>query len=199
MSIEVFSDFVCPWCYMGHRRLLQALAKPVERPAVRWRSFQLAPDDSVAASKTAAEAMLGWYPSPEVAEARMATIVEEGQRLGLTLRLDKSRPVNTFDAHRLSHLAAEHGLVDEVHERIFAAYHTDGRNIADSAELVAIGASAGLAAKHVGRMLESDRFVAEVAADRDRAISLGIRGVPRIMIDGGTQISPNQGDLVRLL
>lgn len=203
MSIEIYSDFLCPWCYIGHRKLGKAVAALPQqiRPQPRWRSYQLSPNESRHPGITAAEAMRGWYPNEVEAVARIARIKEAGRLEGLQLNLDLARPVNTFDAHRLSHMAMSVGLTEPVHELLFHAYHTVGENIADGNVLVEIARSAGLNVDDVCVMLGTDRFGDAVRADQIRAKQNHVNGVPTMIIDGGEPHSliQEQGVLLSLI
>ncbi|WP_167856153.1 DsbA family oxidoreductase [Natronospirillum operosum] len=196
MSVEVYVDFVCPWCYIGHRRLerVRAGLPAGHLPKIIWRSYQLDPEASAVPAQTAAEAMRGWYPSAAEAEARIARIVSAGREEGLLLDLERAQLVNTFDAHRVSHLAMEMGLAEALHERIYRAYHTEGRNIADHQELTAIAGEAGMDRTSVEAMLASDRFGSAVRADTRRASARGINSVPSMALGNGEVHSVIQED-----
>ncbi|WP_431896732.1 DsbA family oxidoreductase [Nonomuraea sp. bgisy101] len=187
--IEIYTDVLCPWCYIGKRRITTALADVAgrERMEVVWRSFELDPGASVTPGETAAEAMVMWWG--DQASARVAKIQALGAAEGLDLDLHAARPVSTFDAHRLAHLAADHGLADEMMERLFRAYHTEGLNVADPLVLERLGAEAGLEAVRVRDVLSGDAYAADVRADERRAAELGVRGVPSVVIDDGPPFS----------
>ncbi|MFD1932293.1 DsbA family oxidoreductase [Nonomuraea mangrovi] len=187
--IEIYTDVLCPWCYIGKRRITTALADVAgrERMEVVWRSFELDPGASVTPGETAAEAMVMWWG--DQASARVAKIQALGAAEGLDLDLHAARPVRTFDAHRLAHLAADHGLADEMMERLFRAYHTEGLNVADPLVLERLGAEAGLEAVRVRDVLSGDAYAAGVRADERRAAELGVRGVPSVVIDDGPPFS----------
>lgn len=194
MSIEVYSDFVCPWCYIGHRKLEKARAAlPVERrPQIVWRSYQLDPDASTAPTQTAAEAMRRWYPAAGEAEARMERIVSAGRDEGLDLDLERALPVNTFDAHRISRFAASIGVVESLNERVFRAYHVEGLSIADHDVLVTIAGEAGLSRAEVKNLLATDKLSDTVRAGVGRASQRGVRGVPTLFTDEGESCSAVQ-------
>lgn len=194
MLIEVFADVLCPWCYIGKRRLAAALAEVADQAEVVWRSYELGPESGRVPGPTAAEAMVRWWG--ERAQSRVARIREVGAGEGLELNLHLARPVNTFDAHRMIHLAADHGLADEMAERLMHGYHTVGLNIADPDVLARLGAEVGLEAR-----LEGDAYAADVRADERRAGELGITGVPSVVIDGGPAVPGVQpvADLRRLV
>ncbi|WP_168201309.1 DsbA family oxidoreductase [Qingshengfaniella alkalisoli] len=204
MSIEVYSDFVCPWCYIGHRRLKNALAdlSPDARPKITWRAYQLDSKASNVPGQTAAEAMLGWYSSVEEAETRIAQIISIGTDEGLDLNLHRALPVNTFDAHRLTHFAKGTMQTDMLRELIFRAYHSEGLNIADLNVLAGIALEAGIEQAEARSFQQSDSFGDAVQQDLSRGSQQGIRGVPNLVIDGGQPVSVNQkglalGDLLR--
>ncbi|KMK64480.1 DsbA family oxidoreductase [Puniceibacterium sp. IMCC21224] len=197
MSIEVYSDFVCPWCYIGHRKLKNALAdlSPDARPKITWRAYQLDSNASNVPDQTAAKAMLGWYSSVEEAEARIAQIISTGKDEGLDLNLHRALPVNTFDAHRLIHFAQGTLQAEMLRERLFRAYHSEGLNIADLDVLAGIALEAGIEQAEARRFQQSDRFGDAVREDLSRGSQQGIRGVPSLVIDGGQPVSVNQDGL----
>ncbi|MFC6883927.1 MULTISPECIES: DsbA family oxidoreductase [Actinomadura] len=185
VRLEVYADILCPWCYIGERRLAAALAGFADRDRVEVvrRSFELAPDAGTAPGPTAAEAMREWHG--DRAAERAARIRALGAAEGLDLRLDVARPVSTFDAHRLRHLATERGVGDAMMERLLRAYHTEGLNIADRAVLTRLGVATGLDEPDVAATLSGDRYAAEVRADERRAAEHGVTGVPSLLIAGG--------------
>ncbi|MFC9977568.1 DsbA family oxidoreductase [Spirillospora sp. NPDC127200] len=192
MRIEVYADVLCPWCYIGKRRLSAALAGLEERVEVVWRSFELAPDSSREPGVTAAEAMREWRG--DQTEARIARIRSLGAAEGLELDLEKARPVNTFDAHRLIHLAADErrGRGDAMAERLLYAYHTEGLNIADPEVLTRLGTEAGMEPAAVRAVLEGDWYTEQVRGDERRGRELGVSGVPTLVIADGTPTSAVQ-------
>lgn len=198
MKVEIYADVLCPWCYIGKRRLAAAIDGH-ENVEIIWRSFQLAPEEGRAPGPTAAEAMAGWWG--DGAQARIDRIQTLGAAEGLELNLQLARPVNTFDAHRLCHLAATYGLTDQVMERLLHAYHTEGLNVADSRVLQRLGVEAGLGPEQVHAVLAGDDYAEAVRADQRRAAEHGVTGVPSLVIDGASPVSGVQPatDLRRLL
>lgn len=186
MKIEIWSDVVCPWCYIGKRRFETALARFEHRDQVEvvWRSFELDPH-APRHSEGAQDEMLAKKYGVSLAQAR--AMIERVTRLaaqeGLEYHLDQAQRGNTFDAHRLIHLAAKQGLQGEMKERLLRAYFTEGRPISDTETLVALGAEVGLPAGEVRAVLTSDAFADAVRADEQRAAAFGIRGVPFFVID----------------
>jgi predicted DsbA family dithiol-disulfide isomerase len=201
MKVEIFADVLCPWCFIGKRRLAAALAQLTDRDEVEvvWRSYELAPEEGQVPGPTAAEAMTQWWG--ERAPARIAHIQTVGSADGLELNLHISRPVSTFDAHRLIHLAAEHGLADEMMERLLHSYHTEGLNVADPQVLARSGVEAGLDATEVRALVAGDTHADSVRADERHAAELGVTSVPSVVIDGGPPVSGVQtpAELHRLI
>ncbi|MGP4101767.1 DsbA family oxidoreductase [Nonomuraea sp. KM90] len=201
MKLEIYADVLCPWCYIGKRRLTAALASLADRDSVElaWRSYELAPEEGRVPGPTAAEAMAGWWG--EQAPARITLIRSLGAAEGLELNLHLARPVNTFDAHRLCKLAADHDRADQMMELLLHAYHTEGLNVADPQVLRRLGGAAGLDADDVHAVLAGDDYADQVRADRLRAAELGVTGVPSLVIDGRPPVSGVQpvADLRRLL
>ncbi|WP_410627869.1 DsbA family oxidoreductase [Amycolatopsis sp. cmx-8-4] len=189
MRVEVFADVLCPWSFIGKRRLAAALARVADREQVEvvWRSYELAPEQGRAPGPTAAEAMAQWWG--EQAPARIARIQAGGSADELELNLHVARPVNTFDAHRLIHLAAQRGLAEEMMERLLHGYHTEGLNVADPQVLARLGVEAGLDATEVRALLTGDAHADSVRADERRATELGVTSVPSVVIDGTPLVS----------
>ncbi|APR81908.1 2-hydroxychromene-2-carboxylate isomerase/DsbA-like thioredoxin domain protein [Minicystis rosea] len=199
-TIEVYVDFTCPWCFIAKRRIDAALSQLADRSRVRvvWRSYELSPNEGRVPGATAEELIRTWRG--DEADARIARVRALGVADGLALNLDRARPVSTFDAHRLMHLAAARGRAEDVVERIFLAYHTEGRNLADPAVLVAIGAEAGLDRADVERVLASALHADEVREDERRAAAQAITSVPAIVISGESPLPGLQStsDLTRI-
>jgi len=201
LRIDVWSDIVCPWCYIGKRRLEAALARYPQRDRVEivWRSFELDPsaprerDPSVSYAARLAR-KYGW--SVAQAEARIARIVELGAVEGLEYRFDRARPGNTFDAHRVLQLARRRGgqaaVQGAVKERLMRAYMTEGGPIGDREVLACLGGEAGLDADEVRAALAGDTESASVRADEREAAALGIDGVPFFLFDGRYGVSGAQ-------
>ncbi|GGP14270.1 DsbA family oxidoreductase [Nonomuraea glycinis] len=189
MKLEIYADVLCPWCYIGKRRLTAALAQQSGRDSIEivWRAYELAPDEGRTPGPTAAEAMAGWWG--EQAPARIARIRSLGAAEGLELNLHLARPVNTFDVHRLVKLAADRGRADQMMELLLYAYHTEGDNVADAQVLQRLGGEAGLDAGEVLAVLDGDDYADEVRADRRRAAEHGVTGVPSLVIDGRPPVS----------
>ena len=195
MNVEIWSDVACPWCYIGKRRFEAALARFEHADAVdvRWRSFELDPSAPAVREEPYAERLAGKYRvSRSQAEDMIDGMLEAGARNGVVLRFDKARPGNTFDAHRLLHLAAAHGVQRELKEGMLRATFTKGEVISDHDVLVALAEGAGLDAADARAVLESDRYAADVRADEQRAAELGITSVPFFVVDGSLGVAGAQ-------
>ena len=186
MKVEIWSDVICPWCYVGKRRFERALARfgRAGDVVVKWRSFEL---DPMAPTTTDVDlvghlaAKYGVSRSEAEAMNERVTKVAEGE--GVTFRLDLARRGRTFDAHRLLHLAAEHGLQDELKEGLLAAYFTQGDPIADHGVLQRVAVAAGLDEAEVADALAGDRHGDTVRADETEARELGVGSVPFFVFD----------------
>jgi predicted DsbA family dithiol-disulfide isomerase len=178
MHVEIWSDIACPWCYVGKRRFEAALAGFEHRDDVRvtWRSFELDPTAPAARERSGAEHLAEKYGmTVEEARARQQQLREMAAGDGIDMRFDLTRGANTFDAHRVLQLAAEHGLQPEMKERLLRAYHTEGELVSDHATLVRLAEEVGFPA---GEMLAGDGFAAEVRDDERTARGIGINAVP---------------------
>ncbi len=187
LTVQIWSDIVCPWCYIGKRRWEKALAAFPHAGQVRvlWRAFELRTNQPRVPGDRLADLMVTNYAMQrsEVAEVfdRLRTL---GAQEGITLHPQHIRPVNSFDAHRFVALAAERGATDTVIDRLFRAYHTDVRNIADHDVLREIASEAGLADNDVAAMLRGDRWTEEIRVQEAAARTAGVTAVPSFVIDG---------------
>jgi predicted DsbA family dithiol-disulfide isomerase len=185
VKIEVWSDVVCPWCYVGSRHLAAALRSfpHADEVQVEWRSYELDPRAPAERPGTYVERISRKYGLPVgEARARMSRIVQIGADAGIDFRFDDARLGNTFDAHRLLHLAKAKELQGEVKERLFAAAFTEGRPIGDHETLVTLAVDAGVREVDARRVLESDEHAVDVRADEAEARDLGVDGVPFFLL-----------------
>lgn len=194
-TIEIWSDILCPFCYIGKRRFQAALdAFPQkDRFTVTWRSFELDPQAKRDYDLSIYELLAKKYGrSLEWAKEMNANMEEQGRQLGLEFHMDRIVPTNSFDAHRLMHLGKSLGLQDAVSEKLFAAYFTEGRHIGKKETLLAIAADAGLDASRTQAMLDSDEFTDAVRQDEDEAQLFGLTGVPAFVLNRKYLISGAQ-------
>jgi predicted DsbA family dithiol-disulfide isomerase len=195
MQVEIWSDVVCPWCYLGKRRFERALADfdHADDVQVVYRSFELdpsAPRDVTTPTMTLLASKYGM--SAVQAEQTQRQMEERAAADGLTFRMAGLRSGNTRDAHRLVQLARERGRQAEMVERLYRAYFTDQESVFDHESLVRLAVDAGLDADEVREMLASGRFTDHVETDEAMARSLGATGVPLFVIDRKYGISGAQ-------
>ena len=186
MHVEIWSDIACPWCYVGKRRFEKALAQYEHRGevTVTWRSFELDPGAPAARQQDGAGHLAEKYGTTRAdAVAMQRRMAETAADEGLDFRFDIARGGNTFDAHRLVHLAAAHGAQDAMKERLMRAYLGEGELMSDHAALERLAVEIGLPRDEVRDMLAGDRFAAEVRDDERTAAQLGIRAVPFFVVD----------------
>jgi predicted DsbA family dithiol-disulfide isomerase len=181
LTVEIWSDVVCPWCYVGKRRFEKALAAFEHRDEVEltWRSFQLDPHASREREGSSAEHLARKYGmSVEQAEGTNAQMTALAASEGLEYHLDRTRGGNSFDAHRLIHLAADHGRQGAMQERLMRAYFTEGEPIGDLATLARLATEVG-----IEPLADGDAYADAVRADEALAAQIGIRGVPYFVLD----------------
>jgi predicted DsbA family dithiol-disulfide isomerase len=194
LSVDVISDIVCPWCFIGKRKLDAALvdlgrAAPSLDVTVRWHPFQLNPDlpaAGIARTSYVAQKFGGTSRAADV-YARVAGV---GADVGIGFRFDRiERQPNTLDAHRLIAWAQQQGDAAALVERLFTAFFIDGRPIGDRDELARIGAACGWAEAEIGAMLASDAMRSEVERESREALDVGVQGVPFFIFNGRIAVS----------
>jgi predicted DsbA family dithiol-disulfide isomerase len=181
LAVEIWSDVVCPWCYLGKRRFENALARfpHGDEVSVRYRSFELDPTAPPTAEGTPAERLAAKYgTSVEQIQASQAQLTAMAAHEGLEYHLDRTPGGNTFDAHRLLQLAADRDVQPAVKERLMRAYFTESLPVGDHDTLVRLAAEAGLDADEARATLATGRYAAEVREDEQLAQRIGIQGVP---------------------
>jgi predicted DsbA family dithiol-disulfide isomerase len=186
MLVEIWSDIVCPWCYIGKRRFESALGRfeHADEVEVRWRSFELDPHAPAQRPGNMAEHLAAKYGmSVQDAHARLAGMDQMAAAEGLDYDLAETKGGNTFAAHRLIHLANEHGLGDQVKEALLHAYFVDRVSVSEPEVLLEVGVSCGLDRAEVAALLDSERFADGVRADEAEASDLGATGVPFFVFD----------------
>lgn len=188
MLVEIWSDVVCPWCYIGKRRFEAALEQ-FEHPdqvEIRWRSFELDPTAPFRRSGRMAEHLAAKYGmTVEQAEERLVGLDQLAARDGLTYDLARTQGGNTFDAHRLIHLGYEkdEATGGALKEALLKAYFTDLLPVSDPDVLLEIGIEAGVDHDQVADLLATDRFAGDVRRDEAEAVALGCTGVPFFVFD----------------
>ena len=186
MHIEIWSDIACPWCYVGKRRLEAALGRFPHRDEVQltWRSFELDPTAPAERPEDAATHLAHKYGrTVEEARAMNDNLAKIAAGDGLEYHLDALRLGNTFDAHRLTHLAKGHGVQGAMEERLMRAYLTEGELLSDRDTLERLAAEVGLPRDEAREVLLTDRFAEDVRDDERTAAALGIHAVPFFVVD----------------
>ena len=195
MKVEIWSDIACPWCYIGRRRFESAVSEfgHADQVEVVWRSYQLDPNSPREYKGTINEMLvekMGIDPRRAAAMHDQMTALAAAE--GLDYHFESVRPGNSFDAHRILHLAAHHGLQSEMKERLQRAYFTEGLSFSDPDTLVQLGVEVGLDADEIRKALDSDAYSTDVRADIRRARTIGIQGVPFFLFDEKYAVSGAQ-------
>ena len=188
MKIEIWSDIMCPFCYIGKRHLEKALETFSARDQVEieWKSYQLDPaipmsfEEPVGVYEYLADRK-GW--SLEQSEQMHNHVVEMAATVGLEYNFDRAVVANTLYAHRVIQLAKQKGLDDLIEELFFRAYFTDGKDLASEDTLVALGEEAGLEASEIRAAIASEELAYQVSQDIQEGVNLGVRGVPFFVFD----------------
>ncbi|MBP9211766.1 MAG: DsbA family oxidoreductase [Bacteroidetes bacterium] len=195
MKVEIWSDVMCPFCYIGKRHFEAALKEFSGRDSVtvEWKSFQLNPSMVTDPTRNVTQYLAEIKGvSVEQAKKMNAQVTAMAKEAGLTYDFDKAVVANSFDAHRLSHFAKQFGKQDDVEERLFRAYFTEGKNTADHDTLVRLAEEAGLDAGAVRTMLAGKDFAEDVERDIYEAQQVGARGVPFFVFDDKYAVSGAQ-------
>jgi predicted DsbA family dithiol-disulfide isomerase len=194
LLVEVWSDIVCPWCYLGKRRLETALARfeHGDRVDVVWRSFELEPDAPREAQSRRAMLLSRYGMTAEQAEERDAQMTALAAAEGLEYRPDLAQLGNTFDAHRVLHAARAAGLGAQAKERLLRGYFSEGRRLTDADTLVELAADAGLDPEIARAVLADGSFGEEVRDDEREAAAIGITGVPFFVLNRRYAVSGAQ-------
>jgi predicted DsbA family dithiol-disulfide isomerase len=195
MKVEIWSDVVCPWCYIGKRRFEAALDRfaHADEVEVTWRSFELNPSAPAVVEGDLVGRLAAKYGvTREKAEAMNERVTRIADDEGVTFRLDIARPGRTFDAHRVIHLAADRGVQDAVKEQLLAAYQCQGEPIGDHEVLVRAAVAGGLDEAEVRAVLADSQYEDEVRNDEREAEQIGVGGVPFFVFDRRYAVSGAQ-------
>ncbi len=195
MRVEIWSDVVCPFCYIGKKRFEDALQQfnQKENVEIIWRSFQLDPDGDPAPG-TSLNQYLAQRKGISLAEAEQmnAYVSNTAKEAGLDFQLEKAIIGNTYNAHRLLHLAKEHNVQTAVKEALLKAYFTEGKNINDTTVLLAIATAAGIHKEVATAVLNNEQYAQDVQHDQLRAQQIGVRGVPFFVFNNKYAVSGAQ-------
>ena len=195
LNIQIWSDIMCPFCYIGKRRIEEALQnfKHKDSVAIEWKSFQLdanfiaEPDDNIIdhlAEK--------YRKDTDWAQTMIDNMTQNAKNTGLDFHFEKAILANSFHAHRLLHLAKKYNLANELEELLFKAYLTDGKNVNDLDTLSKLGKEVGIDSEEIKQVLESNEYAKEVQQDIEQAQAIGVQGVPFFVFDNKYAISGAQ-------
>ena len=195
IHVDVWSDIVCPWCYIGKRKFEAGLAAfdGAEDVTVTYHSFELAPDTPVDFEGSSADFLAGHKGMPlEQVEQMHRQVTAIAKDVGLNYDFDSVRQTKTLLAHQALHFAKEHGKQLELVERLFQAHFEEGQHVGKVEQLVSLGAEVGLDAEELRTALEDARYAEAVSADLAQARAYGIQGVPFYVIGGKYGVSGAQ-------
>jgi protein disulfide-isomerase len=194
-KIEIWSDILCPFCYIGKRKLEKALEtfEGKEFLEIDWRSYQLDPDATSQPNTDVYDYLAQRKGQTRDWSVKMhEQVANTAKQEGLDYNFEKAIIANSYNAHRLIHLAKKYKLGDQAEETIFKAYFTEGKDIANKTTLIAIGKEIGLKEEEINEVLNSDKYGAEVRADIEEAQNIGVRGVPFFVMDRAYAVSGAQ-------
>ncbi len=195
MKIEIWSDYVCPFCYIGKRKLEEAMATTglAENIDIQFKAYQLDPNTPAVSDKTTYEMLAEKYrTTPEGAKQMTQSVQQQAQTVGLEYDFDRIKPTNTFDAHRLAKWAEVQGKPAEVSERLLKAYFIEAQTIGQHEVLLNIAEELGLDRMQAAEILSSNAYASEVSQDIQEGMSIGVQGVPFFVINRKYAISGAQ-------
>ncbi|RCW50842.1 DsbA family oxidoreductase [Paenibacillus prosopidis] len=201
MKVEIWSDYACPFCYIGKRKFEMALERFEHKEKVEtvFRSFELDPNADPNANKSTYSMLASKYGmSIEQAKATTVNVAEQAAAVGLTFNFENMVETNTFDAHRVVQYANEQGKAKEMSERLFKAHFTDNENVGNRSTLAQLAAEVGLDADQVSEMLATSSYKDDVRNQEEEGNRLGIRGVPYYVFDRKYAVSGAQSPEVFL-
>lgn len=195
MKIEIWSDYVCPFCYIGKRRLEEALEVTGlgDKAEIVFKAFELDPNSPATSEQTMPEVLAGKYgTSVEEAKKMTDNVAEQAKLVGLDYDFENMRPANTFNAHRIAKLAEQEGVAQKVSEQLLRSYFIDAEKIGTEDALLRIAEEAGISRERAKEVLDSNEFAANVRIDIAEAGQIGVRGVPFFVINRKYAISGAQ-------
>ncbi|GEN74556.1 DsbA family oxidoreductase [Chryseobacterium hagamense] len=195
MKIEIWSDVMCPFCYIGKNNFEKALAQlPFkDEVEVEWKSFQLDPTLHPKETKSTFDYFREKKGFPEAQAQQMISQVKQmGAGAGIDFQFEKALITNTFAAHKILHLAKKYSKSDEMEEALFTAHFIDGKNVGDHETLVSLAASTGIDQEEASQVLHSETFDAEIGKDIEEAKINGVSGVPFFILNGKYAVSGAQ-------
>jgi predicted DsbA family dithiol-disulfide isomerase len=201
MKVEIWSDIICPFCYIGKRKFEAALSNfgNSSQITIEWKAFQLSPDIKTDPSVNIHQFLARHKGLPlERAKSMNDQVSEKAKSVGLIYNFDKAIPANTFNAHRFSYYAKEKGVQGKAEEALFKSYFTDGKNVDDISTFISIAQEIGIDAHETKEVMSGDQYVREVESDIREAHTLGVRGVPFFVFNRRFAVSGAQSSEVFL-
>ena len=195
MKVEIWSDIMCPFCFIGKRKFEKALNDFPENNFIQieWKSFQLSPDIQTDKTKSHTQQLADYkHISYQQADAMSRQVTDIAAAAGIAFDFQKAIMANTFLAHRFLHFTKQFGLQNEAKELVFQAFFTDGKNVDDLGVFLEIAQKLGLETEDLSKVLQSDLYVAEVKKDIQEAAQIGVRGVPFFVFDRKYAVSGAQ-------
>ncbi|MEY8561104.1 DsbA family oxidoreductase [Jeotgalicoccus halotolerans] len=195
MKITIWSDFVCPFCFIGQANLDNALKTFAHKDEVEieYKSFQLMPDAEYTPGETYAETFAKMKGIPEErAKGMFSQVIETGEKAGVEINYDIAKLTNTFDAHRVFQYAKEQGKGTDFFKALYDAHFTNGEVLNDEETLVRLSESVGLDGDTVRGIINSDQYKQDVNVDISQASQLGVQGVPFFLVNDKYSISGAQ-------
>lgn len=186
LKIQIWSDILCPFCYIGKRKIEEAISqfKNKKSVVIEWKSFQLDANFVPNSNKTMADHLAKKYKKDtDWAKTMLDNMTQNAKNSGLDFNFEKAILANSLNAHRLMHLAKKHDLANELKEVLFKAYFTDGKDLNDLEALELLALEVGLEQQEVRKVLNSDLYKDEVLNDQKEAEAIGINGVPFFIFD----------------
>lgn len=198
MKIEIWSDIVCPFCYVGKHRLEKSLEKfPELKLEIIWKSFQLNPNQVTDSTKNNIDYLTevkGW--SKQQAISATEHVCEMGKNCDIHFDMEKSKVANSLNAHKLLHLAKKKNVQNEMKEKLFQAHFTDGKNIDDIEMLIKLSETLGISREECMNAFNDSEILKEIHQDFSEAQVIGIRGVPYFVFDRKYAVSGAQEEAV---
>jgi predicted DsbA family dithiol-disulfide isomerase len=195
LKVQIWSDIMCPFCYIGKRRIEEALQNFEHKEAVEieWKSYQLDASFIASPEDNMVEHLAEKYRKDnDWAQNMLDNMTQNAKTAGLDFHFEKAILANSFNAHRLLHLAKKYNLANDLEELLFKAYLTEGKNVNDLDTLSKLGIEVGLDSEEVSQVLNSDTYGAEVKKDQEEANAIGVQGVPFFVLDNKYAISGAQ-------
>jgi len=195
LKVQIWSDVMCPFCYIGKRKIEEALTQFENKDSIEieWKSFELDPSFKATPNESIADHLADKYGRDrDWAESMLENTTQTAKSNGLDFHFEKSILANSLNAHRLIHLAKKHNLANELEELLFKAYFTEGKNVNDWNTLQEIGQKTGLPVDEIKQLINTDIYTKDVRQDQQEAQKIGVTGVPFFVFDNKYAISGAQ-------